>query len=148
MDRFKFIFCLSLFTLLIFLPPLVSAAPFQETSAVQENAAAYQENEATSNSPNYFLKGAIFIGGLLVIWFVFYYMIYPFLLKYHSAGYSKRLFWSLVLLFSLSWLCICSYVLFEIGFYLEWLKYVYAFIGGLWFIWFLTIMFKKDRAYY
>ncbi|MCP4214803.1 MAG: hypothetical protein GY765_09100 [bacterium] len=121
---------------------------FQQTGAVQENAQTYDGSETDEAAPNYFIKGAIFTVGLLMFWVLFYYLIYPSLLKYYSPGYSKKLFWSLILLYSISWICLGAYVLFEVGFYIEWLKYVFAVIGALWLIWFITIMASKDRAYY
>ncbi len=123
------------------------AAP-QESGAVQQEAGAYQEAGETGPAPNYFLKGGIFLGGLILIWFLFYYLVYPFLVRYYSAGYCKSVFWSLVLLYSVSWIAVTVYVLFEVGFYIEWLKYVFAFIGGIWLIWFMVMMLKRDRAYY
>ena len=136
---------------LFFTGPMLNSLPLpvpQQEGAVQENAAVYDGSTAVDESPNYFLKGSICVGGLLLVWILFYYLIYPALLRFYSPGYSKKIFWSLILLYSISWICLSAYVLFEVGFYLEWLKYIFAFIGGIWLIWFITIMASKDRSHY
>ena len=75
-------------------------------------------------------------------------MVYPFLLKYYHPSYCKKLFWSLLLLYGLAWIAIAAYILFEFGFRIHLLKWVFVFIGVIWIIWFMIILLKKDEAYY
>ena len=116
--------------------------------SVQSNALA-QDIPGPDNEPrNYFIRGGIFIVGLVLIWFLFYKLIYPFLLGYYSPRYSKNLFWSMFLLYMLAWLSISNYVLFGIGFYYHWAKWIFVFSGAIWMIWFVVIMFRKDSGYH
>ncbi len=146
----RFVSYILVVMLFIALTPTMSfsATPPQQSGAVQENAATYDGSETNAATPNYFYKGLIFTAGLLLIWLLFYYLIYPALLRFYSHHYSKKLFWSLLLLYSISWICLSIYLLFEVGFYIEWLKFVFAFIGALWLIWFMVIMASKDKSYY
>jgi hypothetical protein len=97
---------------------------------------------------NYFARSGIFVFGFAVLWIVFYKLIYPFLLRYYSPAYCKSLFWSAFLLYSMAWLAIGTYVIFEIGFSYEWAKWVFVFMGAVWLIWLLVILLRKDRYAY
>lgn len=100
------------------------------------------------NGQNYFLKGLVFIIGLLLLWFLFHKLLYPFLLKYYHPIYCKSLFWSLLMLYGLAWVTVGSYVIFDFGFRLHMMKWVFVFIGVIWIIWFIIIMLRKDKVYY
>jgi len=97
---------------------------------------------------NYFMNGLIFIVGLILLWFLFHKLLYPFLLKYYHPIYCKNLFWSLLMLYGLAWVTIGAYVIFDIGFRIHMMKWVFVFIGVIWIIWFIIIMLKKDKVYY
>lgn len=120
----------------------LSAAPQQDSPDISGEFT----DEEDSNS--YFMSGLVFIVGLILLWFLFYKLLYPFLLKYYHPSYCKKLFWSLLMLYGLAWITIGSYVLFEFGFRIDVLKWVFVFIGVIWIIWFLVIILKKDEAYY
>ena len=107
-------------------------------------AAAEFEDEAP---PNIFMNGLIFIIGLVLLWYLFYKLLYPFLLKYYHPSYCKNLFWSLLLLYGLGWLTIATYLLFDIGFRYNIMKWIFIFLGVIWIIWFLVIILKKEKAY-
>ncbi len=111
-------------------------------------ALAQENPDDTGSAKNYFLRSAVFVVGIALLWFVFYKLVYPFLRKYYSAGYSQTLFWSMFLLYCLAWMTISTYVIFEVGFHYHWLKWVFVFIGAIWLIWLLVILLKKgDQAY-
>lgn len=99
-----------------------------------------------TDSPNYFLGGLCFVVGLILLWLLFHKLIYPIFLKYYSPSYCKKLFWSLIMLYGLGWIAIGSYVIFDIGFRISSMKWLFVFVGILWIIWFIVIMLKKDRA--
>jgi hypothetical protein len=99
------------------------------------------------NGQNVFLSGLVFIIGMVLIWFLLHKLLYSLLLRYYHPSYCKELFWSLLMLYGLAWVTIGSYVLFDVGFKYGILKWVFVFLGIIWIIWFLVIMFKKDKAY-
>jgi|GEM_PF-1310876 len=101
----------------------------------------------TGTPKNYFAGTGIFILGLVIIWFVFYKLVYPFLLRYYSPFYCKTLFWSMFLLYSMAWISVSVYRIFEIGFFYGWAKWIFAFMGAIWLIWFLVVMLRKDSSY-
>ncbi|NIM12925.1 MAG: hypothetical protein GTO45_12430 [Candidatus Aminicenantes bacterium] len=112
----------------------------------QEDASAVSEFEE-EETPNIFMNGLIFIVGLVLLWFLFYRLLYPFLLKYYHPSYCKNLFWSLLLLYGLAWLTIATYLLFDIGYRYNIMKWIFVFIGVIWIIWFLVIILKKEKVY-
>ncbi|MCK4762909.1 MAG: hypothetical protein KAW12_12000 [Candidatus Aminicenantes bacterium] len=120
----------------------LSAAPQQDSPGIPDIFADEED------SKSFFMNGVIFIASLALLWFLFYKLLYPFLLKYYQPSYCKKLFWSLLMLYGLGWITIGSYILFEFGFRIDLLKWVFVFIGIIWIIWFLLIMLKKDEAYY
>lgn len=97
--------------------------------------------------PNPVIQWGLFIAPFILLWFIFYKLIYPFLLKYYTPKYCRSLFWSMFGLYSMGWLAISAYVIFDIGFRVDWIKWVFVFIGAVWLIWFIVIMFKKDPGY-
>jgi hypothetical protein len=90
------------------------------------------------------LKITMFIIGLAAIFVIFYFMVYPILLKYFHPDYCKKLCISMMLLYTLGWFSFGAYVLFDFGYGLDWLRWVLLFISALWLVWFATVMFKKD----
>lgn len=116
----------------------------------QNEVLAQSNSDDSGGAKNYFLRSAIFLAGVVVIWFIFYKLVYPFLRKYYSSAYSQTLFWSMFLLYFMAWITISAYVIFEVGFYYHWLKWVFVFFGAIWFIWLLVVLLKKDdrAAYY
>jgi hypothetical protein len=126
------------------LPGIVTNLPYLLDA--RENTAAVSEFEE-EETPNIFMNGLIFIIGLVLLWFLFYRLLYPFLLKYYHPAYCKDLFWSLLLLYGLAWLAIATYLLFDIGFRYNIMKWIFIFLGVIWIIWFLVIILKKEKAY-
>ncbi len=121
----------------------------QESLALSmPSCAMAQESEPpVSEGSTMILRTLLFFAVFAVLWFIFYKLVYPFLLDYYTPKYSKSLFWSMFGLYSIAWLCISSYVIFEVGFYYYWAKLVFVFIWAVWFIWLLSILLKKDSAY-
>ena len=117
----------------------------QDNPVNTEQAGNPDEEEG---SPNHFMNGLVFIVGLILLWFLFHKLLYPFLLKYYHPVYCKSLFWSLLILYGLAWITIGAYVVFDIGFRIHMMKWVFVFIGVIWIIWFIIIMLKKNKAYY
>lgn len=113
----------------------------------QDNTGALPDTENGGENPNYFMNGVVFIIGLVLLWFLFHKLLYPLLLKYYHPSYCKNLFWSLLGLYGLAWITVATYVLFDIGFQIHFMKWVFVFIGVIWIIWFVIIMLKKDNAY-
>lgn len=128
---------------------LVGLGTFDMSESMQSCALAQgTEISDTGGAKNYFLRGGGFILGFVILWFFFYKLVYPHvLLRYYSPGYCKNLFWSIFLLYSMAWLSISTYVIFEIGFRYYWAKWVFVFFGALWLIWLMVILLKKDTAY-
>jgi hypothetical protein len=82
--------------------------------------------------------------GFIAIWFILYKMVYPFLLRYYRDDDCKTFFWSLFLLYSLTWLHLIFYVFFDYGFYNLWLRWVALFLGVLFLIWFLVSFLRRN----
>jgi len=90
------------------------------------------------------LKITMFVIGLATIFVIFYFMVYPVLLKYFHPDYCKTLCISMMLLYALGWFSFGAYVMFDFGYGLDWLRWALLFISALWLVWFSTVMFKKD----
>lgn len=88
----------------------------------------------------------LFVGVFVAFWVLFYFMLYPYFLRFFSPEYSKVLFWSLLLFYAMTWLHLSSYLIFDIGFYFPWARWVAAFLTGLWLMWFVAVMVRGRRA--
>lgn len=84
--------------------------------------------------------------GLGVIWFLFYKGLYPYLRRYYRAEACQRFFWIQFLLFASTWLHLSTYVFFEYGFYWLWIRWVAAFLGVLFLIWFILAYLRRSHA--
>jgi len=122
---------------------------FDYNSNIISNALVYAQNMnpdanvgGTQNSVFWTL---IFVLGFVVLWFVFYMILYRFLLNYYPPGHSKNLFWSIFLLYSLTWTTIMYYLLVD-NFYVQWLKWVLLFLSAIWMIWLVIILFQKKHV--
>ncbi len=120
----------ALLALVVTLPAFVSA---------QEAAPEY----AQPDTP--LLKWLLVIGGLVAIFFVLYKIIYPYFLRYYSHDFSRTIFWTLWLLYTLTWLFLSSYLL-EYGFYVDWLKWIGAFLAVIWLIAALGLLMRRKPA--
>lgn len=83
---------------------------------------------------NPYLSALWVVVGLIGIWLVFYKLLYPFLLRSYKAETCQRFFWILYFLYAVTWLHLSTYVFFEYGFYWLWIRWVAAFLGGLFLI--------------
>ncbi|HLP45807.1 MAG TPA: hypothetical protein VK469_07675 [Candidatus Kapabacteria bacterium] len=133
------IFCIVTLMLGAFtVPNLLTAQDTNTTSGLDD----------MGDNQNYFMGGLTFIVGFILLWFLFHKLIYPFLLKYYHPEYCKKLFWSLIMLYGLAWITIGAYVIFDFGFRIHAMKWIFLFIGVIWIIWFLVIILRKDASYY
>ena len=89
-------------------------------------------------SGNPFLDGFYLALGLVLIWVFFYFFLYHRLLPHFGEDGSRAIFWPGVILYSLTWLHLSSYLIFTYGFYYLWLqRSALALVGfvSLWFLW-------------
>ena len=144
----KYVLC---FVFLLLLTCLVNIYTVGSPMGLSTYVFADQESRITQDMSdqereprNYFFSTVIFVGVLILIWFIFYKIVYPFYLRYYNPTYCKQLFRSLVMLYGLCWITTSFYVLYETGFRHTWLRWVFVFLGVLWFISFLFMMLKKQ----
>lgn len=108
--------------------------------AAQETAADYEQ------PPNLLLRSlgtALVIG---VLWLIFYKGAYPFFLRYYKSDFCRTIFWILFSLYSLTWLLLASYLIFDIGFYFSWMTWVAVFLAVLWLVSGLMLMLRRTPA--
>lgn len=88
----------------------------------------------------------LLVGVFLLIWVLFYWVLYPFFLRYFNPSFSKVLFWSLLLFYSLTWLHLSLYLVFDYAFFHSWVRWTAAVLTGLWLIWFLVVLLRSRRG--
>jgi hypothetical protein len=139
--------------MVLFLTPLSGIEPRGSVSAPGVATALAQisnnagESTDAGGTTNYLLRGGLFLLGLVSIFYLFYSLVYRLLLQYYHPDECKRLTWSMMMLYGLGWFAFGAYVLFDYGLYFSWFKWVFAFLGALWVIWFLVIVFTRKPAY-
>ncbi len=117
--------------------------------SVKCNALA-QSAEGIGKTGNPFIQWTLFFSIFFFFWFFFYKVIYPWLLNYYHPKHCQKLFWLMFGLYSITWLAISFYIVFDVGWlwwsYL-WAKWVFLAIGVFWFICLLWILLRKDPGY-
>lgn len=109
--------------------------------------AAQQESLPLEAEPsNLVLRWVGVVLTLVLIWFVLYKVVYPFFLRYYRDDFCKTVFWSLFLLYSLTWLLLASYLLLEFGFYYGWMRWIAVFLGAIWLISGLVLFLQRRPA--
>jgi hypothetical protein len=108
--------------------------------AAQEAAPAYEQ------PPNLLLRSLGTTLVVAVLWLVFYKGAYPFFLRYYKSDFCRTIFWILFSLYSLTWLLLASYLIFDIGFYFSWLRWVAVFLAVLWLVSGLMLMLRRTPA--
>lgn len=71
----------------------------------------------------------LFVGIFILIWCAFYFLLYPYLVRHLRPDLSKTLFWILFILYSLTWLHLSAFLIFDYGFYYDWVRWVGLFLG-------------------
>ena len=140
--------CLIFITFTLLFIGIFNLPVIEETGIFESSIALAQSHSGVMHgeSKNYALRTGLTLLGFVVLWFIFYNMVYPFLLNYYLPHYSQNLFWSMLLLYSLAWLSIATYVIIGIGVNYWWSKWVFVFFGALWLIWFLVILLGKQTS--
>ena len=110
--------------------------------AAQENAGA----PAYPQPANLLLRWTGVILVLVGIWFILYKVVYPFFLRYYRDDFCKTIFWSLLLLYSFTWIFLSSYILLEYGFYYGWMQWFAVFLAVLWLITGLVLLLRRNPA--
>ncbi len=105
------------------------------------------ESEAWTAEPRQELESVlqdwvVLLAVLSIIWLIFYKGLYPIFLRYFRPDFCKFLFWSLFLLYSLAWLHLSLYILFEYGYW--WLGWMAVFLTALWLICFAAAAITKS----
>ncbi|MGN6185237.1 MAG: hypothetical protein ACTHQM_16480 [Thermoanaerobaculia bacterium] len=118
------------------LSSLISALP----------AIAADPAPALEQSDNIVLRGAGIFLVLVMIWFVLYKVLYPFLLRYYRDGFCKTVFWNLFSLYALTWIFVSLYVVLDFGFYWGWLPWLAAFLGAWWLISGVVLLLRRVPA--
>ncbi len=95
---------------------------------------AKAEAPALEQSDNMLLRGGAVFLAVVMIWVVLYKAVYPFFLRYYRDEFCKTIFWNLFLLYTLTWLFVSFYVVFDVGFYWSWLPWVAVFLCVWWLI--------------
>jgi hypothetical protein len=108
--------------------------------AAQESVPAYEQ------PPNLLLRATGTFLVIAVLWLIFYKAASPFFLRYYRSDFCRTIFWTLFSLYSLTWLLLASYLIFDIGFYLFWMKWVAVFLAVLWFISGLLLLVRRTPA--
>lgn len=80
------------------------------------------------------------------IWFILYKVLYPFFLRYYRDDFCKTIFWNLLILYSLTWFFLSSYILLEFGFYYVWMQWIAIFLAVLWLISGLALLLRRSPA--
>ena len=83
---------------------------------------------------------------LVGIWFILYKVVYPYFLRYYRDDFCKTIFWSLLLLYSFTWILLSSYILLEFGFYYGWMQWFAVFLAVLWLISGLVLLLRRNPA--
>lgn len=109
-------------------------------SMAQEPSPAYEQ------PPNLVLRALGTTAVIAVLWLIFYKGAYPFFLRYYRPDFCRTIFWSLFSLYSLTWLLLASYLIFDIGFYFSWMKWTAVFLAALWLISGLILMLRRTPA--
>lgn len=110
---------------------------------------AAQENSGVPDYPqpaNLLLRWTGVILVLVGIWFILYKVVYPFFLRYYRDDFCKTIFWSLLLLYSFTWIFLASYILLEYGFYYGWMQWFAVFLAVLWLISGLVLLLRRNPA--
>lgn len=110
---------------------------------------AAQENAGSPEYPqpaNLLLRWAAVILVLVGIWFILYKVVYPYFLRYYRDDFCKTIFWTLLLLYSFTWLFLSSYILLEYGFYYGWMQWFAVFLAVLWLISGLVLLLRRNPA--
>ena len=110
---------------------------------------AAQENASAPDYPqpaNLLLRWTGVILVLVGIWFILYKVVYPFFLRYYRDDFCKTIFWSLLLLYSFTWIFLASYILLEYGFYYGWMQWFAVFLAVLWLISGLVLLLRRNPA--
>jgi len=89
------------------------------------------------------LTWLLFIGVFVLLWVLFYYLLYPYLVRYYHPGVSKVIFWLLFIFYSLTWLHLSLYLIFEVASYYPWTQWVAVFISGIWILWFVIVVVRS-----
>lgn len=95
---------------------------------------AQREKPALAQSDNPLLRGAAVFLVVVMIWVVLYKIVYPFFLRHYRDEFCKTIFWNLFLLYTLTWIFVSFYTVFDIGFYWAWLPWTAAFLAAWWLI--------------
>lgn len=107
---------------------------------------ARAQDLASGGAGSPFVNGVLLLAVFAVLWLIFYKGLYPLFLRFYRPDFSKFLFWSLFLLYGLAWLHLSLYVLFDIGFYYAWARWVAVFLTFLWLIWFMVVFSRRRTA--
>ncbi len=83
---------------------------------------------------------------LALIWLILYKGAYPFFLRYYRDEFCKTVFWNLLLLYSLTWIFLSSYLLLEFGFFYHWMPWVALFLGAMWMLSGLLLFLRRNTA--
>jgi len=108
--------------------------------SAQDSAPQFEQPE------NMLLRWAGVVLVLVLIWFILYKVVYPFFLRYYRDDFCKTVFWSLFLLYGLTWLFLSSYILLEFGFFYAWMQWIAVFLAVLWLISGLVTLLRRTPA--
>ena len=114
---------------------------------------AYTQNVSSSQKTivpqtNYVLSTIYTIFGFCGIWAFFYYYFYPkVLLQYFPPSFSQNIFWSMVLIYSFMWFSFSIYYHYGVGSSIPWIRYALGFPTVFCFMWFIAMLFTKNKHY-